>query len=105
MSAWRRYEIPLPLRFNDGQPVPEEVIGDALLKLEQKFEAVSWETQIIRGAWQQAGRSYRDDLMRVFVDVPEGQENREFFLQFKQRMKTKFQQLDIWLTSYSIEIL
>jgi hypothetical protein len=50
MSASRRYEILLPLRFNDGQQVPEELLSDALVELEQKFEAVSWETQIIRGA-------------------------------------------------------
>jgi len=105
MSASRRYEILLPLRFNDGTPVPEGFLGDALSELEQRFQAVSWETQIIRGAWQQGGRSYKDDLMRTFVDVSDTAENREFFLQFKQRMKTKFQQLDIWLTSYAIEVL
>jgi hypothetical protein len=43
--------------------------------------------------------------MRVFVDVPDAPENREFFLQYKQRMKAKFVQLDIWLTSYSIDVL
>ena len=105
MSAWRRYEILLPLRFNDGKAVPEDLLGDTLLELEQKFEAISWETQIIRGAWQQAGRSYRDDLMRVFVDVPDTSENREFFLRFKERAKLKFQQLEVWLTSYAIDIL
>jgi hypothetical protein len=105
MSASRRYEILLPLQFNDGQPVPEDYLGEALSELEQKFQAVSWETQIIRGAWQQRGRSYRDDLMRVFVDVADTAENREFFLSFKQKMKVKFQQLDIWLTSYSIDVL
>ena len=105
MSASRRYEILLPLQFNDGQPVPEEYLGEALSELEGRFQAVSWETQIIRGAWQQGGRSYRDDLMRVFVDVADTAENREFFLSFKQRMKLKFQQLDIWLTSYSIDVL
>ena len=26
MSALRRYEILLPLRFNDGEPVPEDLI-------------------------------------------------------------------------------
>src|SRR2546425_629956 len=105
MSASRRYEILLPLRLNDGQPVPEEVLGQALVELEQAFQAVSWETQIIRGIWQKAGRSYRDELMRVFVDLPDLPENREFFIQFKERMKQKFSQLDIWLTSYSIEVL
>jgi hypothetical protein len=44
MSASRRYEILLPLRFNDGEAVPDEFIGEALLELEHKFGAVSWET-------------------------------------------------------------
>ena len=30
----RRYEILLPLRFNDGQPVPDELVADTLLELE-----------------------------------------------------------------------
>ncbi len=80
-------------------------MADALLELEQQFGAVSWETQIIRGAWQRAGQSYGDDLMRVFVDVPDLPGNRAFFLAFKDRVKKRFQQLDIWMTSYSIEIL
>lgn len=105
MSASRRYEILLPLRFNDGQPVPEEFLGEALEELEHAFQAVSWETQIIRGIWQKAGRSYRDELIRIFVDLPDVPENREFFLRFRERMKVKFGQLDIWLTSYSIDIL
>src|SRR6266851_3690825 len=32
MSASRRYEILLPLRFNDGRPVPEELFSAALFK-------------------------------------------------------------------------
>ena len=38
-----------PLQFNDGQPVPDTLVGDALLELRQRFGAVTWETQIIRG--------------------------------------------------------
>ena len=105
MSEWRRYEILLPLRFNDGTAVPEELLGGALFELDEKFGAVSWETQIIRGAWQKAGRYYRDDLMRVFVDVTDTPDNRQFFLDYKEELKRKFQQLEIWLTSYSIDIL
>ncbi len=45
----RRYEILLPLRFHDGQPVPDDLVADTLLELEQRFGAVSSETQTIRG--------------------------------------------------------
>ena len=105
MSALRRYEILLPLRFNNSQPVPPEVIADTVLKLREQFGAVSWENQTVQGQWQYEGIVYRDDLVRVFVDVADTLENRQFFLQIKEHVKTDFQQLDIWLTSYPIDVL
>jgi len=104
-SSSRRFEILLPLRFNDGQPVPDELIGETLLQLRQQFGAVSSETQIIRGLWQHEGQTYRDELVRVFVDVPDVAESRQFFLKFKERLKTSFRQIDIWITTYPIEVL
>ncbi len=101
----RCYEILLPLRFNDGQPVPDEFVADTLLELEQRFGAVSSETQTTRGLWRHEGESYRDDLIRVFVDVADEAEHRRFFLEFKERLKGRFQQLDIWMTTYAIEVL
>lgn len=105
MSASRRYEILLPLRFNDGEPIPDQFVGEALLELQEKFGAVSWETQVIRGAWQQAGKFYHDELMRVFADVPDIPENRQFSLDFNERMKSRLRQLEIYLTSYLIDVL
>lgn len=52
MSKLRRYEILLPRKFNDGQRVPDALISETLRELEQRFGAVSWETEIIQGAWQ-----------------------------------------------------
>ena len=47
----RRYEILLPLRFNDGAEVPEQLLVDTLFELRERFGAVSSETQIIQGQW------------------------------------------------------
>jgi hypothetical protein len=59
MSSWqRRYEILLPLRFNDGQAVPDDLIGKSLLELEQRFSAISSETQVIHGIWENKGQTY-----------------------------------------------
>jgi hypothetical protein len=74
----RRYEILLPLRFNDGESVPDDFVADTLLELEQRFGAVSSETQTIRGLWRHEGESYRDDLIRVFVDVADLPDHRQF---------------------------
>lgn len=66
----RRFEVLLPLRLNDGTPVPDEAVADTLVELEDQFGAVSCETQTIRGRWRTDGESFRDDLIRVFVDAP-----------------------------------
>ncbi len=104
-NSFRRYEILLPRQFNDQQSMPEELLVETLLELEQRFGAVSSETQIIRGLWQHQGQSYRDELVRVFVDVPDTPENREFFREFKERLKARFRQIDIWMTSHPIDVI
>jgi hypothetical protein len=104
-TAFRRFEILLPLRFNDGQPVPEDLIAETLLELRSRFGAVSCETQMTRGVWQHEGHVFRDDLMRVYVDAPDVPESREFFTGFKERAKSRFNQIDIWMTTYPIEVL
>ena len=105
MKNWRRYELLLPLRFNNGDLVPKTLLAETVQELEDRFGAVSSETQIIHGRWQSGGRAFRDDLIRIYVDVEDSAEVREFFLAFKIRAKTRFQQLDIWLISHAIDIL
>jgi hypothetical protein len=97
-SLQRRYELLLPQRFNDGQPVPEE-----LPELRQRFGSVSSKTQIIRGVWEHAGTSYRDKFIRLFVDVPDLPEHRQFFREYKELLKVRLQQLEIRITTYLIE--
>ena len=73
---FRRFEILLPLRFNDGRPVPDELIGETILELRQRFGAVSCESQTIRGTWQFETEVFRDDLVRVFVDTADVQPSK-----------------------------
>src|SRR5260370_17465875 len=104
-NAFRRYEILLARQFKDGSHSPEALIIETVLEVESQFGAVSSETQIIRGYWQHEGQPHRDELARIFVDVPDTQENRQFFQEFKERLKTRFRQIDIWMTTHPIEIL
>jgi hypothetical protein len=104
-STLRRFEMLLPTSFDDGQPVPDDLLADTLLELRQQFGAVSAETQIIRGIWEHAGLTHRDNLVRLFVDAPDTARSRRFFIAFKKKLKTRFRQIDIWLTTYPIEVL
>ena len=105
MSELRRYEILVPLLFNDGRPVPEPLLLATFSELRAHFGAASWETQTVRGAWQHGGAVYQDNLVRFFVDVPDRPEHREFFQRFKETLKSRFQQLDIWITSHPLDVI
>ena len=103
-SRWRRFEVLLPLRFNDGRDVPAEWIADAILEIVDHFGAASYETQKVEGHWRYSGILYRDDLVRVVVDVPDSTRNRQWMKQFKERWKMRLEQLELWMVSYRIEV-
>ena len=103
-SFLRRFEILLPRQFNDGTLVPENLISNTLFELREKFGAVSLETQTIRGIWEHEGLLYRDDLVRVYVDVSDNEENQQFFRDLKEELKTRFGQLEIRVTTFLVEV-
>ena len=104
-TFYRRYEILLPRRYNDGRQVPARLVTETMVDLRERFNAASCETQTIRGEWRYQGSIYQDELVRVFADVEDTTENRQFFLNFKSRLKSRFEQIEIWLTSHPIDVL
>jgi len=44
-------------------------------------------------------------LVRVFADVADSPENRQFFSAFKERMKSRFRQIDIWVTTHPVDVI
>jgi hypothetical protein len=105
MNSLRRYEILVPLLFNDGSPVPEALLAETFDQLKTRFGAASWETQAIQGIWEHGGATYRDNLTRFFVDVPDVPEHRQFFMEFKQTLKQRFQQVEVWITSHPLDVI
>ena len=103
-SRWRRFEVLLPLQFNDGRDVAPEWRADAVLEVVEHFGAASYETQHVEGHWRQAGITYRDNLVRLVVDVPDTATNRRWMKDSKVRWKAKLEQLELWLVSYGITI-
>jgi hypothetical protein len=84
--------------------VPGEWLAEAVLEIADHFGAVSYETQRIEGHWRQGGVVYRDDLIRLVVDLPDAIDNREWMRQYKERWKSRLEQLELWMVSYPITI-
>lgn len=105
MSTLRRYEILVPLVFNDGSAVPEELLAQTFAELRDRFGAASWETQALRGSWEHEGATYEENFTRFFVDVKDEVEHRKFFTDLKEKLKARFNQLDVWITSHPMDVI
>jgi hypothetical protein len=68
------------------------------------FGAASYETQKVEGHWRHGGVAYRDNLVRIVVDVPDAPKNRQWMKKFKKRWKARLDQLELWMVSYRIEV-
>ena len=102
--SFRRYEIILPTRYNDGTPVAEGEFWDVAKELVSHFGATSYLPEPIHGLWIHQGKTYEENNVRLFVDVEDTPENAAFFQRFKAALKERFRQIDIWIVSYEIRL-
>jgi hypothetical protein len=77
-SKLRRFEVLLPVRFNDGGDIPEALLGEAVNEIVLQFSSVSFRRDAIEGQWQHEGVLFRDNLACVVVDVPDIPNNRKW---------------------------
>ena len=103
-SRSRRYEVLLPVRFNDGRDVPEVLLGEALNEIVEQFNAVSFYKEAVEGRWRHEETVYRDDLALLVVDIPDTAKNRKWMKAYKARWKQRLEQLELWMVSYPIDI-
>ena len=101
----RRYEMLLPLRYNDGTAVSDDKFDQTTQELVQQFDGISVQPQVVYGTWVQNGHWFKDESVRLVVDVDDTPENRQFFIDFKATLLARFEQLEIYIASYPVDIL
>src|SRR6266849_1907255 len=65
----KRYEILLPLNYNDGAEIEPEKFDQTAEDLSDRFGGITQDTVRISGTWKYGGTRYRDDLLRVRIDT------------------------------------
>jgi hypothetical protein len=100
----RRFEILLPLNYNDGSEIEPEKFDQTNLELTDRFGGVTWDTVRITGTWKYGGARYRDELLRVRIDTTDPAATA-FLKGYKGLLKERFRQIDIWITAHEIEII
>ena len=103
--SFRRYEITLPTRYNDGSSVEPGKYLATRREIAARFGALTFLPQPVHGEWIHQQARYEDVNLRIVVDVEDTPENTEFFVNLKQTLKQRFQQLEIWIVSYEIRIV
>jgi hypothetical protein len=51
------------------------------------------------------GQRFEEDFIRLFVDVPDTRANRQFFVRLKSTLLERFDQLEIYIASYPVDVL
>jgi hypothetical protein len=70
-----------------------------------RFDSVSFLPGLVQGVWVHKGVRYEDDLLRVMIDVEDLPENHEFFVNHKSILCERFEQVEIYIASYPVDIL
>jgi hypothetical protein len=100
-----RFEILLPLFYNDGRPIEPEKFRLTDDDLVDAFGATSTDQVTVRGQWKYQTNVYTDQLVRVRIDVEDLPEKWETMRQIKETLKSRFEQIDIWITAHRIDVL
>lgn len=68
------------------------------------FRAVQIQPHTVLGLWLDEGTRYEDELRRLTVDVEDTAESQEFFATFKQKLLECFEQIEIYIVWYPVDI-
>lgn len=106
MPINKRIEIMLPLTYNNGQMIEPQKLYDLKDEIVKKFKGASMDDATINGTWiAPDGVAYYDKCKKLFVDIEDTPENGEWLKEYKEKLKVELKQIEVYITSYKIEIL
>jgi hypothetical protein len=104
----RRYEILLPAEFNDGRLVADacpQCLPDSLTEVIDTFGAFTFRPDVAVGSWAMDDRRYTDRLSVLSIDVDDTEGHRAWIAHLKAHLLQRFEQLEIYVTSYPIDVI
>jgi hypothetical protein len=71
----------------------------------ERFCAYSVDQSPVHGFWTYEGMTYRDVLQRVVIVDSDDEASEAFFREYKEVLKERFQQIEIWITVQPIRVI
>ena len=103
----KKYEIYLPLKYNDGTEVEPEKLKQIRERLVAVFGAITVSpiAAPFDGRWRYGGVEYVDQIIRFEIITEEDFSSNLFFKNFKNQLKRSLRQFDILITVQNIETI
>ena len=103
----KKYEIYLPLKYNDGREIEAEKIKQIREELIAVFGAITVSSQSApyQGTWKYGGVDFIDDIIKIEIIAVDDRKSERFFKRFKQRLKRLLKQIDILITARDIRTI
>jgi hypothetical protein len=95
----RKYDIHLPLNYNDGEPIEQEKIRCVREELIAAFGAFAVPD---RKTWKYDGVKYVE-ILKIEIVTTNDNVPKKFFKDFKERLKESFRQTDILITTHRVQ--
>ncbi len=83
--------------------MPNELILQTREEIVQRFGGASFDPGVVEGYWVHAARIYSDDLIRVRGSAEGTADDDQFIQDYKEILKLRFEQEEIYVTAYVIE--
>jgi len=102
----RRYDLYLPLTYNDGRPIEDENFDAVERRLLAQFGGLTVQQRDfpLRGIWQGETRLYFDQVILMTVLDFRRQGSTRFLKQLKTDLLEQFAQLEILLTESPLRV-
>jgi hypothetical protein len=103
----KKYEIYLPLKYNDGTEIEAEKIKQIREELIAVFGAltVSSQSAPYQGSWKYGGVDFIDDIIKIEIIAAADRKTERFVKEFKERLKRLLKQIDILITAQTIRTI
>lgn len=103
----RKYEIYLPLKYNDGKAIESEKIVRVWDELADVFGGITVSplSAPYQGRWKYGGVEYIDEIIKIEIVAVNDRAAKKFLKAFKERLKESLQQIDILITTHGIQVI
>jgi hypothetical protein len=108
----KRVVILIPTHYNaNNNGIREKINGDeyatTYMELTRQFGGCTYDPAVKHGGWidDSDGKEYYDENTTFYSDYDDTEENKQFLNDYKEILKARFRQKEIYMTTSTIEII